>query len=50
MPRETCGFIKTSLACGMLQTIGIYLGVIVLWPRIRATAASPPPSAPAGTA
>lgn len=40
---EPLGSPALGLACGILQTAGIAIGLLVLWPRIRAIL---PPSAP----
>jgi hypothetical protein len=47
---EPLGDARLGLACGMLQTLGIVLGVLTLWPRIRAITVPPPASVNTGTA
>jgi hypothetical protein len=42
---EPLGDARLGLACGMLQTFGILLGVLTLWPRIRAITPPPPATA-----
>lgn len=45
---EPLGDARLGLACGMLQTLGILLGVVALWPRIRAITLPPPSAAGPG--